>query len=204
MHAIAGMLPEYLGDVIVQLSDVDRDGVIGVVVGCKSDLSEARQVSKEEGLELAVRYNARYFEASSRTGERIPEMFEGLATSMLSRHLGWTQDPRLKPKFISTRSVRERVSTINTATARRANSRASSFLARSRSLRNSFRIRHRSSKKSSRKLKRGEAVDISEAASSEAVEVTYTVEDTTGNPTEEEQVDERHTIVKKLLCCSVA
>ena len=179
-----------------------KDAVLGIVVGCKADQTDLRQVTKEEAVELAVRYNARYFEVSSKSGERIPEMFDGLATSMLSKHLGWQQDPRLRPKLISTRSVRDRVSTINSATTRRTNSRASSFImARSRSLRNSFRLRHRSASAKKRAAASNSASATTSAASSELVLSSPNSPDVI--QTVSIQEEKRETKWKaKLLCCT--
>jgi hypothetical protein len=108
--------------------------VIGVVVGCKADLSEDRQVSKLEGQELAIRYNARYVEVSAKTDFGIAEMFEALGKSMLSRHLGWNPDPRLHANE-STKSV------ILSLPSRPTSMLAS--MARSKSLGKSFRLKRR-------------------------------------------------------------
>ena len=66
--------------------------MIGVVVGCKADLSNDRKVSKEKGQELAIRHHARYVEVSALTAKGIEELFQALTKSMVSRHQGWQRE----------------------------------------------------------------------------------------------------------------
>ena len=66
--------------------------MIGVVVGCKADLSADRKVSKEKAQELAIRHQARYVEVSALTGAGVEELFQSLTKSMVSRHQGWQRE----------------------------------------------------------------------------------------------------------------
>ena len=46
-----------------------------VLVGNKSDLADKRQVSIEEGKELAEKYEMKFYETSAKTGENVNEIF---------------------------------------------------------------------------------------------------------------------------------
>ncbi|VUG18079.1 RAS1 [Brettanomyces bruxellensis] len=49
-----------------------------MLVGNKNDLEEERQISKEEGVSLAKKFDAAYIETSAKTGENVTEAFHGL------------------------------------------------------------------------------------------------------------------------------
>ena len=83
--------------------DTNKDDVIGVVVGCKADLSNDRKVSKEKGQELAIRHHARYVEVSALTGKGIEELFQALTKSMVSRHQGWQRESLIHEPVSSNR-----------------------------------------------------------------------------------------------------
>ena len=47
-----------------------------VLVGNKSDLEDRRQVSKEEGEELAGKYGLHFYETSAKTGDNVDDIFK--------------------------------------------------------------------------------------------------------------------------------
>ena len=46
-----------------------------VLVGNKSDLADKKQVSIEEGQELAEKYEMKFYETSAKTGKNVNEIF---------------------------------------------------------------------------------------------------------------------------------
>ncbi|QPG75067.1 Ras GTPase [Brettanomyces nanus] len=72
-----------------------------MLVGNKNDLENERQVSKEEAISLAKKFNASYIETSAKTGENVVEAFHGLVkvimhNSVLGAGLAGTLYPNLK------------------------------------------------------------------------------------------------------------
>jgi Ras-related protein Rab-2A len=60
-----------------------------MLVGNKTDLHEARQVSPEEGQAFADEHNLMFLEASAKTGENVEKVFRDAASEILKRvHLG--------------------------------------------------------------------------------------------------------------------
>ena len=58
------------------------DDVVIMLVGNKSDLSEKRQVTEEEGEELAQNEGVVFIEASAKEGHNIKTLFRRLATQL--------------------------------------------------------------------------------------------------------------------------
>jgi small GTP-binding protein len=67
-----------------------------VLVGNKSDLEDKRQVSKEEGQDLADKYGINFFETSAKTGENVEEVFnnsaEQIATNIVEGYYNLEDD----------------------------------------------------------------------------------------------------------------
>ena len=57
-----------------------------IIVGNKSDLEDKREVSNEEGRELAEKYGLDFFETSAKTGANVNEMFV-FATSTIAKKI---------------------------------------------------------------------------------------------------------------------
>ena len=59
----------------------DVEVPVGVLIGNKVDLGEEeRQVTKEEGEEMALRFKIPFIETSAKTGEMVDEMFQTLGS----------------------------------------------------------------------------------------------------------------------------
>ena len=56
-----------------------------LLVGNKTDLEEERKLSIEQGKEMAEKYGIQLFEASAKTGENVPEIFQRMAEMVLEK-----------------------------------------------------------------------------------------------------------------------
>eukprot|EP00828_Plagiopyla_frontata_P013700 TRINITY_DN181_c0_g1_i5.p4 TRINITY_DN181_c0_g1~~TRINITY_DN181_c0_g1_i5.p4 ORF type:complete len:109 (+),score=22.31 TRINITY_DN181_c0_g1_i5:398-724(+) len=54
-----------------------------VLVGNKSDLNSTREISYEQGQDLAEQNGLKFFESSAKTGENVKEIFHTLAEQIL-------------------------------------------------------------------------------------------------------------------------
>jgi GTPase SAR1 family protein len=59
-----------------------NDNVVRILVGNKCDMTDRREVSHEEALELAAQYNMKYVEASAKASHKVTETFELLAADI--------------------------------------------------------------------------------------------------------------------------
>jgi hypothetical protein len=57
-----------------------------VIVGCKSDLSDARAVEKSNGQEFADGKGFGFYEASSKEGDGVQEAWEALVRQCIQAH----------------------------------------------------------------------------------------------------------------------
>jgi len=80
-----------------EINERENQEVLSLIVGAKLDLAELRTVQKEDGLELARKNNAiGWIECSSKTGENVEELFEGL-----TRYIIRTVIAKKKAKILS-------------------------------------------------------------------------------------------------------
>lgn len=70
-----------------KFEDRDTQGVdtVRVLVGCKSDLDNQREVNSSEGQTIAIETGARWAETSSKTGEHVEKLFDEIARAVLER-----------------------------------------------------------------------------------------------------------------------
>lgn len=61
------------------------DNISRILVGNKSDMEDARQVSTEEGRELAEHYNVRFLETSAKDCKNVEEAFTMMTREIKSR-----------------------------------------------------------------------------------------------------------------------
>lgn len=86
------------------------DNISRILVGNKSDMEDARQVSFDEGKELAEHYNIRFLETSAKDCKNVEEAFTMMTREIKSR-VAITQPKRqapgkkkLSPSFLQTKS----------------------------------------------------------------------------------------------------
>ena len=61
------------------------DNISRILVGNKSDMDDARQVSTDEGKELAEHYNVRFLETSAKDCKNVEEAFFMMTREIKSR-----------------------------------------------------------------------------------------------------------------------
>ena len=71
---------------MMQIENHAREDIVKVLVAAKCD-EDVREVSKEEGEEMAKEYNTPYFETSAKTGMNVEEMFKYTAIEILNKNL---------------------------------------------------------------------------------------------------------------------
>ena len=70
------------------MADVDKfakEGVLRILVGNKSDLDHKRQVSYDNGKELAEKYGINFMETSAKETVNIDNLFESTTKTFLSK-----------------------------------------------------------------------------------------------------------------------
>ncbi len=72
------------------------DNISRILVGNKSDMEDARQVSFDEGKELAEHYNIRFLETSAKDCKNVEEAFTMMTREIKSR-VAITQPKRQAP-----------------------------------------------------------------------------------------------------------
>jgi len=97
---------QLLFDHVMRIKDTE-DAVPCVLVGTKCDLVSDREVSAQEGQQMAKTIGASFIEASSLTGENVTEVFHQLLREIRKLERSETDTPKEKPKRDSnTRSPR--------------------------------------------------------------------------------------------------
>ena len=85
-----------------------------VLVGNKCDLSNIRQVSKQQGQQLAREYDIPFIETSARTGENVQEAFILLASDVVNRLMASCGDVDATSDVLFTRVIQTKRDTIST------------------------------------------------------------------------------------------
>jgi predicted GTPase len=68
-----------------------------IIVANKCDMESSRVVGTKEGMELAQKYGAEYYETSAKTGQNISEMFDTMVNKIVME-LPDDLEPIVKPK----------------------------------------------------------------------------------------------------------
>ena len=68
-----------------QIENIVGDRVKCIIFGNKNDLVSERKVQKEEGEELAKRYNCSFFETSAKEGNNIEEGFKSITLEIIEK-----------------------------------------------------------------------------------------------------------------------
>jgi small GTP-binding protein len=82
------------------MADVDKfakEGVLRILVGNKCDLEHKRQVSVENGKELASKYGIQFLETSAKETVNIEKLFEDATKSFLSKQVSTSSIKTKKP-----------------------------------------------------------------------------------------------------------
>jgi GTPase SAR1 family protein len=79
------------------------DNISRIMVGNKSDMEDSRQVSTEEGKELAEHYNVRFLETSAKDCKNVEEAFTIMTREIKSR-VAITQPKRAVQGMIRNKS----------------------------------------------------------------------------------------------------
>jgi|Transcript_14240 Ras-related protein Rab-8A len=81
------------------VEELDKHGdatVQRILVGNKSDLSEDRKVSREDGERLAKKFNMTFFETSAKTGESVDDAFLDIADKVVLQRYANADAPSAK------------------------------------------------------------------------------------------------------------
>ena len=81
------------------------DEVIIIVVGNKSDLTDLRKVSTEDGQKLATSLNAMFFETSAKEGTNVKTLFNDLAKKLIG--VDADEEEEISKKGIKLKDVQE-------------------------------------------------------------------------------------------------
>ena len=72
---------------INNIYDIKEKNFPFILVGNKCDLKDEREVSEEEGLEVAEKYKTKYFEVSSREGINVEKAIDELLNKIISKNI---------------------------------------------------------------------------------------------------------------------
>ena len=75
-----------------------KEGVLRFLVGNKCDLESKRQVTFEQGKELAKQYNIPFLETSARDTLNIEELFMGITKNFLDKQVAGNANSKKNPK----------------------------------------------------------------------------------------------------------
>jgi len=81
-HAVSFKAIRSLYEHALRIKDLDK--VPAVLIGNKSDLENEREVSKEQGEELAREFGCQFMETSAKTGKNVTEAFHAMVRAIRS------------------------------------------------------------------------------------------------------------------------
>lgn len=74
------------------ITEVAFENIVLILVGNKVDLTESREISMEEGMELAKSLGIYYMETSAKTNENIDDVFEWIALQIINMKVEEVKD----------------------------------------------------------------------------------------------------------------
>ena len=86
---------------INNIYDIKEKNFPFILVGNKCDLKDEREISEEEGLEVAEKYKTKYFEVSSREGINVEKAIDELLNKIISKNIIPKIKTRYKKKYCS-------------------------------------------------------------------------------------------------------
>jgi len=89
---------------------------VRVLVGCKTDLEDMREVTREAAMAKAIKLGSRFAETSSKSGEKVDALFEEIARAVLDRKKN-SKNPRLTSVSRSSSSPAESPASVTTREA---------------------------------------------------------------------------------------
>ena len=83
---------------VKNMYDAKDKGFPFILIGNKNDLKDQREVSEEEGLEAAEKYETKYFETSAKNGINVEKSIDELLNKIISKTIIKVKTIKLDPR----------------------------------------------------------------------------------------------------------